>query len=60
MSLPKDFAVPDFNYTYPSERAYRDESKSTLLVAQITDTAKSGKDYGVTDPQKTKAPVVVP
>lgn len=60
MSLPKDLAVPDFNYTYPSERAYRDESKSTLLVAQITDTAKSGKDYGVTDPQKTKAPVVVP
>ena len=57
MSLPKDLAVPDFNYTYPSERAYRDESKSTLLVAQITDTAKSGKDYGVTDPQKTKAPV---
>ena len=60
MSLPKDLAVPDFNYTYPSERAYRDESKSTLLVAQITDTAKSGKDYGITDPQKTKAPVVVP
>lgn len=60
MSLPKSLVEPDYNYTYPSERAYRDESKSTLLVAQITDTAKSGKDYGVTDPQKTKAPVVVP
>lgn len=60
MSLPKDLVVPDFNYTYPSERDYRDESKSTLLVAQITDTAKSGADYGVVDPDKTKAPVVVP
>lgn len=60
MGLPKDLAVPDYNYTYPSERDYKDESKSTLLVAQITDAAKSGKDYGITDPTKTKAPVVVP
>jgi hypothetical protein len=56
MSLPKDLAVPDYKYTYPSERAYKDESKSTLLVAQITDTLKSGADYGITDPQVTKAP----
>lgn len=61
MSLPKDLAVPDFNYTYPSERAYRDESKSTLLVAQITDTAKSGADYGIEDVEATKpVEVVVP
>lgn len=56
MSLPKDLAVPDYNYTYPSERAYKDESLSTLLVAQVTNPAKSGKDYSITDPQKTKAP----
>lgn len=60
MGLPKDLVEPDYNYTYPSERDYRDESKSTLLVAQMTDPAKSGKDYGITDPQVTKAPVVVP
>lgn len=59
MSLPKDLVEPDYNYTYPSERDYRDESKSTLLAAQMTDPAKSGADYGITDPQVTKAPEVV-
>lgn len=54
MGLPKDLVVPDYNYTYPSERDYRDESKSTLLNAQITDPAKSGKDYGIEDPEVTK------
>ena len=54
MGLPKDLVVPDYNYTYPSERDYRDESKSTLLNAQMTDPAKSGKDYGITDPEVTK------
>lgn len=54
MSLPKNEVTPDYNYTYPSERDYRDESKSTLLNAQITDPAKSGKDYGITDPEVTK------
>jgi|26BtaG_2_1085354.scaffolds.fasta_scaffold00182_34 hypothetical protein len=54
MGLPKSEVNPSYNYTYPSERDYRDESKSTLLVAQMTDTAKSGKDYGITDPEKTK------
>lgn len=54
MGLPKQLATPDYNYTYPSERDYRDESKSTLLNAQITDPAKSGKDYGITDPKVTK------
>ena len=54
MGLPKNLVEPDYNYTYPSERDYRDESKSTLLNAQITDTAKSGKDYGITDPEVTK------
>lgn len=54
MGLPKDLVEPSYNYTYPSERDYRDESKSTLLNAQITDPAKSGKDYGITDPEVTK------
>lgn len=58
MSLPKDLKEPDFKYTYPSERAYKDESLSTLLVAQVTNPAKSGADYGITDPQKTKVPAV--
>ena len=60
MSLPKDLVNPDYNYTYPSERDYKDESKSTLLVAQMTDPAKSGADYGIDDPDVTKAVVVVP
>lgn len=54
MSLPKSLVEPDYNYTYPSERAYRDESKSTLLAAQMTDPAKSGKDYGIEDVEVTK------
>lgn len=59
MGLPKDLVEPDYNYTYPSERDYRDESKSTLLKAQITDPAKSGADYGITDPDVT-AEIVEP
>ena len=54
MGLPKDLVEPDYNYTYPSERDYRDESKSTLLNAQITDPAKSGADYGIEDVEVTK------
>lgn len=59
MGLPKSLVEPDYNYTYPSERDYRDESKSTLLAAQMTDPAKSGADYGIEDVEVTK-PVVVP
>ena len=55
MGLPKSLVEPSYNYTYPSERDYRDESKSTLLEAQITDPAKSGADYGIEDPEVTKA-----
>ncbi|ARE65456.1 hypothetical protein C0206_02420 [Moraxella catarrhalis] len=55
MSLPKDKVKPAFNFTYPSERAYFDESKSTLANAQVTDPAKSGADYGIKDPQATEA-----
>lgn len=55
MGLPKDKAEPAFNYTYPSERDYFDDSKSTLGNGQVTDPAKSGGDYGITDPQVTEA-----
>lgn len=58
MGLPKDLVEPDYNYTYPSERDCKDESKSTLLVAQMTDPDKSGADYGITDPEVTKEVVV--
>lgn len=55
MGLPKDKVKPAFNYTYPSERDYFDESKSTLGNVKVTDTAKSGADYGIKDPQVTEA-----
>lgn len=55
MGLPKDKVKPAINYTYPSERDYFDESKSTLGNGQVTDPAKSGADYGITDPQVTEA-----
>lgn len=58
MGLPKDNVQPDYNYTYPSERDYYDESGSTLANGAVTDPAKSGEDYGITDPQVT-TPVVV-
>ena len=55
MGLPKDTVKPIFEYVYPSERAYFDDSKSTLGNGQVTDPAKSGGDYGITDPQVTEA-----
>ena len=55
MGLPKDKVKPAINYTYPSERDYFDDSKSTLVNGQVTDPAKSGGDYGITDPQITEA-----
>lgn len=55
MGLPKDKVKPAFNFTHPSERDYFDESKSTLGNGQVTDPAKSGGDYGITDPQVTEA-----
>ena len=54
MGLPKDKVEPAINHTYPSERDYFDDSKSTLGNGQVTDTAKTGKDYGVVDPEVTK------
>lgn len=61
MGLPKDLVGYDVKVTFPSERDYKDTSKSTLLAAQMTDPAKSGKDYGIKDVKVTKPiKVVVP
>ena len=54
MGLPKDLVEYDVHVTFPSERDYKDTSKSTLLAAQMTDPAKSGADYGVEDVEVTK------
>ena len=54
MTLPKDTVKPKYNYTYPSERQYYDETGS-LAAGRVADPAKSGADYGITDPQVTEA-----
>ena len=54
MTLPKDTVKPNYNYTYPSERPYYDETGSTLAAGRVADLAKSGADYGITDPQVTE------
>ena len=55
MSTPKNLVVPDYKYTYPSERPYADESTSALGAETIYDATKSGADYGIKDPQVTVA-----
>ena len=55
MALPKDKVKPAVNYTHPSERDYRDHSKSAIGALAMTDPAKSGADYGIKDPQVTEA-----
>lgn len=54
MGLPVNDIQPDYLYTYPSRKPYWDESKSTLANGTVTDPAKTGKDYGITDVQVTK------
>lgn len=54
MGLPKDLVQPDYNYTFPSERDYFDETGSTLAAGRVVDPTKSGKDYGIKDVEKTK------
>lgn len=58
MTLPKNDLQPDATYTYPSRKAYLDDTKSTLGDMKLSDPTKSGKDYGITDPEKTKTVVV--
>ena len=54
MGLPKDLVKPAFNFTYGSERDFFDETGSTLAAGRVADPAKSGADYGITDPQVTE------
>ena len=54
MGLPKDLVKPAYNYTYGSERDHFDETGSTLAAGRVADPAKSGADYGITDPQVTE------
>lgn len=54
MTLPKDTVKPKYNYTYPSERPYYDETGGTLGAERVADPAKSGADYGITDPKVTE------
>ena len=54
MTLPKDTVKPNYNYTYPSERPYYDETTATLAAGVVADTTKSGADYGITDPEVTE------
>lgn len=53
MTLPKDTVKLAYNYTLPSERQYYDETGSTLAAGHVADPAKSGADYGITNPQVT-------
>lgn len=55
MSTPTHDIEPNYLYTYPSRRDYQDFSKSTINALTVTDPAKKGKDYDVTDPKVTKA-----
>ena len=54
MGLPKNLVKPQENYTYPTERDYRDTSLSTIDALQVTDPAKSGVNYGIVDPKMTE------
>lgn len=55
MTLPKDVVKPKYNFTYPSERPYYDETFSALGSQVVTDTSKSGSDYGIQNPKMTEA-----
>lgn len=53
--------VPDYNYSYPSNKNYFDESTSTVADGKVFDASKRGADYGVKDPEvAVVAPVVEP
>lgn len=60
MSTPTHDIEPNYLYTYPSRRDYQDFSKSTINALTVTDPAKKGKDYGITDVQVTKPVEVAP
>ena len=43
--------VPDYKYSYPSNRNYFDDSTSTLADGKVFDASKRGADYGIVDPE---------
>lgn len=45
---------PDYQYSYPSDKAYFDDKTSTATKLVPSDPAKTGKDYGVKDVEKVK------
>ena len=54
MTLPKNTVKPNYNYTYPSERQYYDETGGTLGAEVVANATKSGADYGIVNPQVTE------
>ena len=54
MTLPKDAVKPGYNFTYPSERQYYDETTSVLGTEVVADEIKSGADYRIPDPVATE------
>ena len=54
MTLPQNALKPKYNFTYPSERQYFDETDSTLGAQRVANPANSGLDYGITDPKLTE------
>ena len=55
MTLPKDLFKPNTDFIYPSERQYFDESTSTLANGVVSDSTKSGADYGVQNPKRVES-----
>lgn len=49
---------PDTKYSYPSNRNYFDEAKSTATDGKVFDSTKRGADYGIDDVDVTK-PIAV-
>ena len=43
--------IPDYKYTYPSNKNYFDDSTSTLADGKVFDSTKRGADYDVEDPE---------
>lgn len=57
MGLPTNTQKPDYLHVFPSDKAYFDTRSSTEDQLRVTVEGKSGKDYGVKDPQNVTAVV---
>ena len=54
MTLPKDMAKPNYNFTYPSERQYFDQIGSWLGAQVVANPNNSGVNYGIQDVQQVE------